>query len=610
MAALVLSSHMGEAIISRLRDFAEIPEEGYLAGQAVASAISELFGDGRAVVYNDIDIFRKPRAGEVGVVESRVLSTCQYFEEDFTYKGCWEEKVSYNVLRSTRKELLNDVLCEFHNGLSGIIGRFDMNCVQVGVNLTNKRLLWTPAFEEFTRTRQIEIVGLATPFHSLIRYFKKRRELEGTYGNDERMLELIAAAHAIYGNEASGHVVQSDAQWRIGALGREKLEAVRSDISSCFNIYSEELKGYTVTRIEPRSPAGADLVSLVPRRLVKAWLPRVSRVLREKHKPGVLERLKYVTSSLHEREQRYLTKKFAISGESFFKGNVTAAQAAAMDAVVSQHQIEHVIKAQTLGEEWSKFHVIQEAARKHGKWVYGVVENMYEFSPEDLLVQVDKTERNMRKQLVTPLIPELAIDGYRCKELVSSLELMKEGEALHHCVGGYGWALESGRSRIWSIRPEHHSSEAATWLTVELGKTGNGWALFQLYGLCNRKALPAELKVAQELRARASLFERLGPRLGAQALRYAPKMSLRVNTGVEVVERQVSQLTAKLRRQFWRYWFPPTRTVIVGEKFVLLRPSQLQYWYVTFQKLLDKVKGTATGLQRGRLSGESEDIPF
>ena len=54
--SILLHPGMGESIVAHLSQFGNLPKTGILAGQAVDSAITDLFGNGGGV-YNDLDIF-------------------------------------------------------------------------------------------------------------------------------------------------------------------------------------------------------------------------------------------------------------------------------------------------------------------------------------------------------------------------------------------------------------------------------------------------------------------------------------------------------------------------------------------------------------------------
>ena len=60
-----------------------------------------------------------------------------------------------------------------------------------------------------------------------------------------------------------------------------------------------------------------------------------------------------------------------------------------------------------------------------------------------------------------------AFNGYVVRELLTKLDLMREGSEIKHCVGGYTSVVKSNTSRILSIRPKA-GRDKTKWSTVEL----------------------------------------------------------------------------------------------------------------------------------------------
>jgi hypothetical protein len=74
---------------------------------------------------------------------------------------------------------------------------------------------------------------------------------------------------------------------------------------------------------------------------------------------------------------------------------------------------------------------------------------------------------------------------WRVVELTDSTQLVREGGALEHCVGRYGWRCASGVSRIWSLRRIIGGIDTSV-LTIEIDpKTGT---IVQLRGRRNARA--------------------------------------------------------------------------------------------------------------------------
>ncbi|WP_293368134.1 PcfJ domain-containing protein [Nevskia sp.] len=75
-------------------------------------------------------------------------------------------------------------------------------------------------------------------------------------------------------------------------------------------------------------------------------------------------------------------------------------------------------------------------------------------------------------------------------ELLSGVALFDDGQAMRHCVGGYGPRCQSGASAIVSIRRDGERC-----LTVELAP--RGLRIAQVHGVCNRNASADERKIVE-----------------------------------------------------------------------------------------------------------------
>lgn len=502
--ALALHEDMGAAILERLSEFTPLPKVGIVAGQSVASAVSELFGDGRAVVYNDVDVFRQQTAEEFDRIMAKLqnqevarkpkaLKTCEFsianFVDEYRFIGI-ESNSRYRVLNTRRIDMLNEVQCAFHNtNPIHFLETFDMNCVQAGVNLETGKLFWTPGFEKFCSTRQLEITKLHTPPHTLIRYLKKRQELEGVFGNDARMLEMVAAACAYADPTEHRH---SGFSVGFGEKFREKFLVVENQITPYFDVCETLVDDYRIFYLKPKHEADKRLQVNTAVELVHL-LPVRSRALQEKYTPAKTERLKYLVEDAGTKS--FTLASLARFGTDYVQGNVTPAQMKQMDKTVEEHHISAWIDAPTLAEQWEKFSFIRQQAQQRGLWVYGVLENQRypkDTSTEYLRPYLDEQEHLLSLSLKKKTLPDMVVKGVYYSELVTGMALVEEGSSMHHCVAGYAEAVKEKRSRIVSVRPVG-TDHARHWVTLEMQQQGRKpWYLAQARGLVNRHITDVE----------------------------------------------------------------------------------------------------------------------
>jgi hypothetical protein len=113
-----------------------------------------------------------------------------------------------------------------------------------------------------------------------------------------------------------------------------------------------------------------------------------------------------------------------------------------------------------------------------------------------------------------PLPDRVCAGAYELIALRSRAELFAEGAAMRHCVLSYAGRMESGRSRIFSVRRQ--GEHVATLELTPEGACPQDWSVRQLAGPFNRPP-PAQIVRAVQA-ALADVCSRLG---------------LRINTSVE-----------------------------------------------------------------------------
>lgn len=200
-----LHPSLGSEVLAHLRRMAELPLSGVVAGQAVASAIDDLWGPGGGV-YNDIDVFIPVVPGSMRgtkAAEPPTRFTPRYVETaDYGAMQRFLRSVgTYQLETTVRRELVNRVYISLAGELRmadhglRVISSFDLNCCRVAVDIRSGRLTWDHHYEAYLRTRQLRIVTVHTPAHTFLRLLKKRQELPGV------SVDLEAAAQICFVTE-------------------------------------------------------------------------------------------------------------------------------------------------------------------------------------------------------------------------------------------------------------------------------------------------------------------------------------------------------------------------------------------------------------------------
>lgn len=250
-----LRENLGTLVIDKLQDLLSedihLGEEGIIAGQAVCSIVMELAGYHRGPI-KDIDLFyvrhsikneskldpiptwfdqrsiSKPMLDLFPLLKFNkktdphllnIKNTSEYLLFDkplYKSRACNYSHTKgkfhqhylsslnmYQIYACDQVDLINYIYCKIHEygsfKVSDLLASFDINCTQVAVDLHSKKLIWTPAFEEFIYSFELKVQRTSQPAHTAIRWVEKRKSL-GAYGDDEVVLSLLALL-IYYGDE-------------------------------------------------------------------------------------------------------------------------------------------------------------------------------------------------------------------------------------------------------------------------------------------------------------------------------------------------------------------------------------------------------------------------
>jgi hypothetical protein len=525
---------MGPAVLqhlSQFADFANLQEkrgatEGYIAGQAVASAVSELFRSGFGVAYNDVDAFLFSHGFEQNT--RRVLSTITSFDlapENQYGHVVLAANAVYAVNSTEREGMLNEVLCRYCDYAprdtdamaQAFLRSFDLNCVQVAVRLHDQQLVWTPAFEQFLTNQELLVMNVKTPVHTAVRWFRKKAELEGVFGHDDKTMALLATSLARVRQRLAECHPESGILWQrslraqtcFGKVYAEKAAEVAGELGRYFDVVNVTDRQIALQTLVSRGGEIAELVTAPCSDLV---LPTYARALQGHWRKHVCDQM---VEALRTPSDSMAHKNVALEGPQAIAALSSPKDLAMLDKLCAEHGgISHQMGYMNTARQLAFVRELKDMAHREGLWVFGVFEHMEQVSKD--LATVDTTqlraymeakfaeavlqyeEMSRTSEANMPRIKPTAMLGYRVSELVSFKDLLEEGSRMHHCVGGYFRTVVEGSSRI--LRLQRHRVEDC--LTVQLYRGfggGKGWSLNQVHGLQNRQASPEEYAVAQRL---------------------------------------------------------------------------------------------------------------
>jgi hypothetical protein len=514
-SAIVLNPNMGTAVVNHLRQFAELPPDGILAGQAVDSAITDLFGKGGGV-YNDIDIFRREEMPFANRTRRSANALTKRFELNATPTGAYgnmnvllEAVQTYGINSVSRHGMLNTVNCDVAWPLTSlsaerVIGGFDINCTRVAVDLATNQLVWDRNYEDFLHSRQLRVTMMHTPWHTFLRLAKKAEELPDVFVDYDVAAEAcVAVARSDW---LDMMLRMKGVSMAFGQKHQELAERLKSVWNPYFDFEKKRLYLGSDNRwspdVEHGQPDGktVELCRLVPRGELDTrmqdrcnrmgsgilfFAPRVIEASRRKVAAAAYHKLNAIVAQQPKDDVTGLPlppafdRSNALSfveihaelfGTDYVQGQALPTMAAKVSEWVRQHRgLARCLLGLTLAEQYARMNAITDVCRKFGKKYFdgdskagfGVLENHRDTlalssaeAMENILTQyhLANTAPFDVNPLPLPLVVPKRFAGFQVRELLTAHELRQEGSNMGHCVGGYSDAVRRGDSRILTIR--------------------------------------------------------------------------------------------------------------------------------------------------------------
>lgn len=550
----LFSPQLGEQVLKTLSRYAKLPSAGVIAGQSVASAIDEILGKGKPV-YNDIDIFIDSETWEKRWPEDRekyldrmrdaegrltrdanhgkLADSVVYVHEAEVMADGYSRYVSVGhrnlyAITSTRTEgLLNYVQVAWQNGatwhlrekppkeraqleISWLTRVFDLNCTQAGVDIETGELYVTPLFEQYFKSRQLQVVTGFTPAHSLLRYLKKRAELDA-FGDDDTQLSFARMmVEKSQGDPALAELRRRTfREGRVGVSGEDVVrERVRLGMDKgyepgwqragsgagsqplsfgrkYYEMYVKHQKvlnqHFMLTRHRKQDlwlltsktavqPDPNDRIYVSPALVALRFADsrRTPSKLDTAREAGLAELIVAVADN--EDAGLGLTKAFRNLGHDYLDGledanlrkrwlDVVPKHPEFFWTIVSLRFRDQVTVLRRLRTEFKKIGIREPWGALAGypsSWIKGLLTN------EEQWAELLESHKGSLEPLCTPLPLPKVVGNVAVAELNSSLALKAEGVRQHHCVASYSQSVRDNRSRIVSLSKGVSAAERST----------------------------------------------------------------------------------------------------------------------------------------------------
>ena len=546
MENILKESNIVEQILRRLNEIAPIPTEGFLAGGAVANTLLGMkYGDIEYPI-NDLDIYIEEDPDGPTRSSSAPLRSDSLIVEDGYYGGTigYQRDTTYRITGVRYEGFYNIIdisAIDNRNRASNptyILKGFDLNCCQVGIDLSTNTLYYTTEFEEFLETKQLDVTSVYTPAHTAIRLFKKKKELN-CYCNVEACMELLSQPLL------SDNIIHLDrAQFGFYFTDKYKDMYIRyyGELKHYFRMIkffdhkrrvwdaryqyrtkqnNKKLdKDHAVNWLDPHRtpPQGVlerwanlndRLWTLTPTKysernlsmsdILKGTVPNpltfmsAYNLIRGKMKKTQINKAKLII------ENGSYTKLLALVNPNFYNCDFTLEHVNNIDEVIRKNPIitRFIGKYEmNLQQTLTFVNDIERIIKKEGFFILNILTQALEESNSSIL----PTHKNMmkwveakKKEMDKPLIQPQDISGLELpdnveiKEIISECQLQWSGQKLKNCLNnegqGYADKIKEGKVKVFIIKTINSTSA----FEIFVEKNGLSYGIQQLLSTCNKK---------------------------------------------------------------------------------------------------------------------------
>lgn len=182
-------------------------EDYFMAGGAVANTLHHLVFKSEKPIINDVDLFyfrhqTDPHWGYLTDANNFLFQTINHTTTVDGYGRVWRGSngETINMVNSERFDIINKVTIDVHlykkdfkatSYYKELLNGFDLSCTPVGLDRVNGKIVYTDKFVDFLVFNQIEVIGIHLPLQTLVRLYKKIKELKTNSSNFSTEVSLL-----------------------------------------------------------------------------------------------------------------------------------------------------------------------------------------------------------------------------------------------------------------------------------------------------------------------------------------------------------------------------------------------------------------------------------
>jgi hypothetical protein len=511
-------------------------KDSFIAGGSVANTIFHLLYGGK-IVINDIDVYTqvpipKHENGNLSPVKDVWYPTTYTNEEgleivDDNYGRIFvsETGARMRVSKHSRDGIFNIIEYIYEDGYRTIgvkpkskelviIEGFDLNNCKAGLDMINGKIIYTPEFVDFLKTKQMKVVNPCAPIQTTIRIYKKMKELD-IYCDVEHEMRFLTVA--------SKHLQSHQMTKIIGPETKQKYDKIKDFVEKYFILRepknSEEIPynlRETYYNGNERNPdvqiwvydsvMDFDIIENVGpiNSFKRVW--ELLYTFKKKSEQDKINKIFYKNVFLgdmtedhwsrrvyknnrdwlfDEKDDDYVdlpyynsnrfTHMMILTKKNYHKCDFDIKHVDFIDKFTREHYgVNAILKnCETIREQYNIVKYIKSLASKEGEWIIGSLENInwdkYKETwngklTKEFILKIVEDDKIAGSVELNQKIDLSKFNHNGCvKELNTTIDLRQEGKKMGHCVGGYSNSIKSGDSRIFHVDCDGIGS------TVEIG---------------------------------------------------------------------------------------------------------------------------------------------
>ena len=504
----------------------KLPENGVIAGQSVAEAYFRL---------NNIPI--KTRIKDVDLFSTRLKGLENYYNKEDHNKKSFiivaNSRISFirddssfgmvNLIKTNKlvinnvyeKDRLNIVIIEKVDNshkldVELVVDSFDINSVQIGIDLTTQKLYKTEDFDSFIVNKQLKIINYCSPVPSIARLMDKFKTSEGTYLNLEHEINLAIAKLLFYRGE--------DVAYHRGAyMSEERFESFPTDVKETIKEYFEVKLKKCREKYYRNSPNEYEYFKIFEfkakeSKLENRIIENINNIIenstiRQESYPFIsrtfLENL-FKKGFSNKVSERILMKNILDFLQVYhFNNNIFKATVNDVNAVTRHLNFSLSMFKNFKIKEIANF--IRKMEKNDTTYIIGMYETGEIDDPFLISKNVDKIIEDAEKRdLEEALLYEHSLNEsllenklYEIEQIKTPRKLKILGTEMKHCVGGYWESVKCGDSYIFDIYKKKEKRSKNNRWTLEIKRVyydkKNKYKVNQVRGVFNSQA-PYEIE--------------------------------------------------------------------------------------------------------------------